>query len=98
MEDRSRGGQRDRIAPGQLVQRRCRRNAALVGTVQEVLVQGRSRTDAEVLRGNTRGSRPPVPPDSRSGELVLVEVTRTTSQTLGSRPLVRHGHLTGWRT
>src|SRR6476619_4132449 len=33
------------------------RNAALHGTVQEVLVEGPSRTDASVLRGRTRGGK-----------------------------------------
>src|SRR5207245_1916424 len=33
------------------------RNAALVGSVQEVLVEGPSRTDPAVLRGRTRGNK-----------------------------------------
>ena len=33
------------------------RNAALVGSVQEVLVEGPSRTDPQVLRGRTRGNK-----------------------------------------
>src|SRR5207249_2535127 len=50
---------RDRITRlVDLVQRHAAaRNAALVGTVQEVLVEGPSRTDAEVLRGRTRGNK-----------------------------------------
>ena len=35
-------------------QHAARRNAALVGSVQEVLVEGPSRTDPAVLRGRTR--------------------------------------------
>ena len=41
-----------------LVQRHAaEHNAALVGTVQEVLVEGPSRTDPSVLRGRTRGNK-----------------------------------------
>jgi tRNA-2-methylthio-N6-dimethylallyladenosine synthase len=58
-------------------------NAALVGTVQEVLVEGPSRTDAAVLRGRTRtnkavnfaGAAP-------AGALVDVRISGSTSQTL----------------
>ncbi len=72
----------------ELVQRiAAERNAARVGLVEEVLVEGRSRTEPELLRGRTRrnttvnfaGSAEP-------GELVPVTIGATTSTTLrGSR-------------
>ena len=82
---------RDRITRlVDLVQRHAAaRNAALVGTVQEVLVEGPSRTDAEVLRGRTRGNKTTLfRGQAEAGQLVLVEVTNATSQTLNGRPLV----------
>jgi tRNA-2-methylthio-N6-dimethylallyladenosine synthase len=59
------------------------RNAARVGLVEEVLVEGASRTDPTLLRGRTRrnttvnfsGSAAP-------GDLVPVRITASTSQTL----------------
>jgi tRNA-2-methylthio-N6-dimethylallyladenosine synthase len=59
------------------------RNRERIGRVEEVLVEGPSRTDASVLRGRTRrnttvnfrGSAEP-------GELVLVEIEGATSTTL----------------
>jgi tRNA-2-methylthio-N6-dimethylallyladenosine synthase len=68
-----------------LVQRNAaERNAARVGGVEEVLVEGPSRTDPSILRGRTRrnttvnftGAAAP-------GELVDVRVERATSTTLG---------------
>jgi tRNA-2-methylthio-N6-dimethylallyladenosine synthase len=92
MEDQiSEEVKRDRITRlVELVQRHAAaRNAALVGTVQEVLVEGPSRTDAEVLRGRTRGNKTALfRGQAEAGELVLVEVTHATSQTLNGRPLV----------
>jgi tRNA-2-methylthio-N6-dimethylallyladenosine synthase len=70
-----------------LVQRvAAERNAARVGLVEEVLVEGTSRTDPDRLRGRTRrnttanfeGSACP-------GELVPVEITESTSATLSGR-------------
>jgi tRNA-2-methylthio-N6-dimethylallyladenosine synthase len=62
------------------------RNAALVGTVQEVLVEGPSRTDRTVLRGRTRGNKTTLfHGDAGEGELVPVEIERATSQTLAGR-------------
>jgi tRNA-2-methylthio-N6-dimethylallyladenosine synthase len=60
-----------------------RRNEALVGTVQEVLVEGSSRTDADLGRGRSRGNKtvlfsPPAP----EGALVPVRIEAATSQTL----------------
>jgi tRNA-2-methylthio-N6-dimethylallyladenosine synthase len=62
------------------------RNAALVGTVQEVLVEGPSRTDPDVLRGRTRGNKTTLfRGDAPEGELVAVEIEAATSQTLSGR-------------
>ena len=62
------------------------RNAALVGTLQEVLVEGPSRTDPDVLRGRTRGNKTALfRGDAAEGDLVLVEIDRATSQTLSGR-------------
>jgi tRNA-2-methylthio-N6-dimethylallyladenosine synthase len=73
------------------------RNLARVGLVEEVLVEGPSRTDASVLRGRTRrnttvnftGAAAP-------GELVSVRVGAATSTTLrgevvAARPLALAG-------
>jgi tRNA-2-methylthio-N6-dimethylallyladenosine synthase len=64
----------------------ARHNAALVGSVQEVLVEGRSRTDHQLWRGRTRTNKTvnfagPAEP----GELVGVLVEGSTSQTLTGR-------------
>ena len=62
------------------------RNAALVGSTQEVLVEGPSRTDPDVLRGRTRGNKTALfRGDADEGDIVLVEVDRATSQTLSGR-------------
>jgi tRNA-2-methylthio-N6-dimethylallyladenosine synthase len=62
------------------------RNDALLGTVQEVLVEGPSRTDPDVLRGRTRGNKTTLfRGDAAEGDLVLVEIERATSQTLSGR-------------
>ena len=62
------------------------RNAALVGSTQEVLVEGPSRTDPDVLRGRTRGNKTALfRGDAAEGDLVLVEIDRATSQTLSGR-------------
>jgi tRNA-2-methylthio-N6-dimethylallyladenosine synthase len=62
------------------------RNAALVGTVQEVLVEGPSRTDPSVLRGRTRGGKAlNFTGAAPAGSLVDVTVTGSTSQTLSGR-------------
>ena len=77
---------RDRIERlVELVQRlAAERNSARVGRVEEVLVEGPSRTDPSYLRGRTRrnttvnfrgGAAP--------GELVDVRIERATSTTLG---------------
>jgi tRNA-2-methylthio-N6-dimethylallyladenosine synthase len=73
-----------------LVQAHARaRNQALVGTVQEVLVEGASRTDDGLGRGRSSGNKtvifdgPAVP-----GELVQVRIDAATSQTLRGTALV----------
>jgi tRNA-2-methylthio-N6-dimethylallyladenosine synthase len=59
------------------------RNAALRGTLQQVLVEGPSRTDPSVLRGRTRTNKAVnFPGDAAAGELVDVLITGSTSQTL----------------
>jgi len=59
------------------------RNAERVGAVEEVLVEGFSRTDAMLLRGRTRGNLTVVfTGDAAQGELVDVEIAGATSTTL----------------
>jgi tRNA-2-methylthio-N6-dimethylallyladenosine synthase len=66
----------------------ARRNEARVGLVEEVLVEGRSRTDGELLRGRTRrNTTVNFAGDARPGELVDVLVERATSTTLGGSQL-----------
>jgi len=82
---------RDRITRlVELVQRHAAaRNAALVGSTQEVLVEGPSRTDPDVLRGRTRGNKTTLfSGDAAEGELALIEIERATSQTLAGRQAV----------
>jgi len=65
------------------------RNAALVGTVQEVLVEGPSRTDPGLLRGRTRGNKTTLfAGDAAEGDLATVRIDRSTSQTLAGRQAV----------
>jgi tRNA-2-methylthio-N6-dimethylallyladenosine synthase len=64
-------------------------NAALVGTVQEVLVEGPSRTDPGLLRGRTRGNKTTLfAGDAAEGDLASIRIDRATSQTLGGRQVV----------
>ena len=59
------------------------RNAERVGTVEQVLVEGSSRTDATLLRGRTRGNvTVNFTGDAAPGELVDVEIAAATSTTL----------------
>jgi tRNA-2-methylthio-N6-dimethylallyladenosine synthase len=59
------------------------RNAARVGGVEEVLVEGASRTDASLLRGRTRrNTTVNFTGDAEPGELVEVRIERATSTTL----------------
>ena len=59
------------------------RNAARVGSVEEVLVEGSSRTDATLLRGRTRGNvTVNFAGSAEPGDLVDVEIESATSTTL----------------
>ena len=58
-------------------------NAARVGSVEEVLVEGTSRTDATLLRGRTRGNvTVNFAGDAAPGELAEVMIESATSTTL----------------
>ena len=59
------------------------RNAARVGRVEEVLVEGASRTDENLLRGRTRrNTTVNFRGDAAAGELVPVEIEGASSTTL----------------
>src|SRR5262245_8069062 len=61
----------------------ARRNAERVGVVEEVLVEGPSRTDASVLRGRTRrNTTVNFSGTAAAGELVPVQIVASTSTTL----------------
>jgi tRNA-2-methylthio-N6-dimethylallyladenosine synthase len=65
------------------------RNAARVGNVEEVLVEGASRTDQALLRGRTRRNTTVNFAGSASaGELVDVRIDESTSTTLRGRQAV----------
>ncbi|HET7567183.1 MAG TPA: tRNA (N6-isopentenyl adenosine(37)-C2)-methylthiotransferase MiaB [Gaiellaceae bacterium] len=81
---------RDRIERlVELVQRiAAERNAARVGRVEEVLVEGPSRTEPSLLRGRTRrNTTVNFAGEAEPGELVQVEIERATSTTLGGTQL-----------
>jgi tRNA-2-methylthio-N6-dimethylallyladenosine synthase len=60
------------------------RNAARVGRVEEVLVEGPSRTDPGLLRGRTRrNTTVNFAGAAEAGELVDVQIEQATSTTLG---------------
>ncbi len=69
----------------ELVQRHARERAQrFVGRTQEALVEGPSRTDPTRLRGRTRHNKAVnFDGTAEPGELVEVEITSATSQTLG---------------
>ena len=76
---------RDRIERlVELVQRiAAERNATRVGGVEQVLVEGRSRTDDSLLRGRTRrNTTVNFTGDAGPGDLVDVAIERATSTTL----------------
>jgi len=59
------------------------RNAVRVGSTEEVLVEGASRTDATLLRGRTRGNvTVNFAGSAAAGELVDVLIESATSMTL----------------
>ena len=61
----------------------AKRNAERVGSVEEVLVEGPSRTDPMLLRGRTRrNTTVNFAGDARSGDLVPVLIEGSTSTTL----------------
>ncbi len=68
----------------ELVQRvAAERNAARVGRVEQVLVEGHSRTDATLLRGRTRrNTTVNFTGEAEPGELVEVRIDHATSTTL----------------
>ena len=57
-------------------------NQQLVGSLQEVLVEGPSRTDPEVMRGRTRTNKTVLLRGAEPGELVCARIEAATSQTL----------------
>jgi tRNA-2-methylthio-N6-dimethylallyladenosine synthase len=64
----------------------AQRNAERVGLVEEVLVEGRSRTDDALLRGRTRRNiTVNFTGHASAGALVPVEITGATSTTLSGR-------------
>jgi tRNA-2-methylthio-N6-dimethylallyladenosine synthase len=64
------------------------RNAARVGLVEEILVEGRSRTEAELLRGRTRrNTTANFAGDAGPGQLVDVRIDGATSTTLAGAQL-----------
>jgi tRNA-2-methylthio-N6-dimethylallyladenosine synthase len=73
----------------ELVQRvAAERNATRVGTVEEVLVESPSRTDAALLRGRTRrNTTVNFSGDAAPGELVSVAIASATSMTLAGAQL-----------
>jgi tRNA-2-methylthio-N6-dimethylallyladenosine synthase len=59
------------------------RNAQRIGLMEEVLVEGTSRTDPSLLRGRTRRNvTVNFTGSAAAGELVPVRITTSTSQTL----------------
>ena len=64
------------------------RNARRVGTVEEVLVEGASRTEPDVLRGRTRrNTTVNFGGDAAPGDLVAVTIEASTSTTLAGSQL-----------
>jgi len=64
------------------------RNAMRVGMVEEVLVEGRSRTEPELLRGRTRrNTTVNFKGDAAPGELVPITIASATSTTLAGAQL-----------
>lgn len=74
-----------------VVQRRAaERNTARVGLVEQVLVEGASRTEPALLRGRTRRNTTVVfDGEAAAGELVDVQIDAATSTTLRGRLRVR---------
>jgi len=65
------------------------RNAERIGRVEEVLVEGPSRTDPSILRGRTRrNTTVNFTGAASAGELALVQITGSTSTTLRGERVV----------
>jgi tRNA-2-methylthio-N6-dimethylallyladenosine synthase len=63
-------------------------NASRLGMVEQVLVEGPSRTEPDLLRGRTRrNTTVNFNGDAAPGDLVDVEIAHTTSTTLRGRHL-----------
>ncbi|MFW5860374.1 MAG: tRNA (N6-isopentenyl adenosine(37)-C2)-methylthiotransferase MiaB [Planctomycetota bacterium] len=74
----------------QLAQQETRHHA-LIGSVQEILVEGPSKNDPQRLQGRTAGNRMAMYPhpghDRHIGELVRVRIDRATNLTLFGEPV-----------
>ena len=81
---------RERIERLVDVVQRCaaERNKARVGSVEEVLVEGHSRTEPDLLRGRTRrNTTVNFAGDAEPGQLVAVRIENATSTTLAGAQL-----------
>ncbi|HUZ16124.1 MAG TPA: tRNA (N6-isopentenyl adenosine(37)-C2)-methylthiotransferase MiaB [Gaiellaceae bacterium] len=81
---------RERIERLVDVVQRCaaERNTARVGSVEEVLVEGHSRTEHDLLRGRTRrNTTVNFAGDAAPGQLVAVQIESATSTTLAGAQL-----------
>ena len=68
--------------------RAAERNGDRVGLVEEVLVEGRSRNEPDLLRGRTRrNTTVNFSGDAEPGELVSVRIASATSTTLAGEQL-----------
>jgi len=65
------------------------KNRALVGTVQEILIEGESETNSEKLTGRTRSNKIVTIPKtcSRKGVLISVEITASRRHSLEGTPV-----------
>jgi len=71
-----------------------KKNRLLEGTIQEILIEGHSKTDEERLTGRTRSNKivdiPGIDPETSSGEkgaLINVEITRGGHHSLEGKPV-----------
>ena len=65
------------------------KNKALVGTVQEILIEGESETNSEKLTGRTRSNKIVTIPKacSRKGAVIHVEITKSRRHSLEGTPV-----------
>jgi tRNA-2-methylthio-N6-dimethylallyladenosine synthase len=65
------------------------KNKALVGTVQEILIEGESETNSEKLAGRTRSNKIVTIPEasSRKGAVIDVKVTKSRRHSLEGTPV-----------